>query len=226
MNLDNLACRIANASFYGNDPELSRKLSFWPLGLVALIGVVPGFVMKSYWLYLTIALLVITISCVLIVNRITLSALTVERSLILDVIISGTCFLTLCILEFMYFTIWKGFNFGILFVYLPPISVLLLLGIAIHKVTMKDSEFNPTKKSSNIKFGGAGLGTIGANLGALIAANLDQDAIYIVALSCLSIVNCFMSLGLLSAQQLFYLKKYKLYERVSRIANEKEVKHR
>lgn len=217
MNLDNMAYRVANAPLYDRDTNEYRKQSIGPLVLVALVGIIPGIVLKSYWLYLSIALLAIAISCVFCTYRMTVRELSVERSLILDVVISGSWYLVLSILGFMYLTIWKGFDFGMFLVCLPPVSILLFLGRKIHKVTMNASEFNPIKKSSNFHFGGIGFGIIGANLAAIISANVDQDGVYIIVLLGLSIWNCIMSLGLLSAQQLYYLKKYNLCERIDRI---------
>lgn len=65
MYLDNIYQYVANGSIFEQSKQKYRKNCIGPFLLAIIVGIVPGAVLKSFWLYLSIALLVIALSCVL-----------------------------------------------------------------------------------------------------------------------------------------------------------------
>lgn len=209
MYLDNISRYVANGSIFEQSKQKYRKNCMGPLLLAIIAGIVPGVVLKSFWLYLSIALLVIALSCVLGVYIVSSKTLTLTKSLILDTIIYAAWVSELCILEFMYFTMWKGVNFWILLIYLPNILIPLFAGIKIHK-GLRSSSYNVKRMTrSNIQSVGFLTGIMGMSFAAIFR-DMDQNVAFIVVLLCFSILNGFMSWGLLSVQKLYYIKKYNL----------------
>ena len=207
--LDNIHKYLLIGSAFKEDEKAYRKNSFAPLLLTFALGYYPGIILKGYWGYMTFAMILISLACVIIVFKLSSFALTLRDSFWADVVISGTWVLDFSILELMYFTIWKGFTPWFLLIYLPVVLIPLLFGIKIY-TALKKPDYNPKETSkSNTKTAGFFYGILGMNFAAIFR-NVDQSTAFIVGLLCFSIVNGFMSLGLLSLQRLYYMKKFKI----------------
>ena len=100
-------------------------------------------------------------------------------------------------------------NFWILLIYIPNILIPLFAGIKIHKGLINSSYNVKRMTKSNIQSVGFLTGIMGMSFAAIFR-NMDQNVAFIVVLLCFSILNGFMSLGLLSIQKLYYIKKYDL----------------
>lgn len=211
MYLDNISHYISTGSVFDMNNKIYRKNSIGPLLLTIMLGVVPGVILKSSWIYMTIAMVVISLTSVLTVFIITSKKLTLKKCLYLDTAIFGAWVIELSILECMYFLMWKGFNLWFLLVYAPVILIPLFTGIKIHK-SIKSNNFSTKKVAKdNVRTVGIMGGILGMNFAAIFR-NADQSITFIVVLLCLVFLNGFMSLGLLSIQKLYYLKKYNLLE--------------
>ena len=209
MNLENISRYISTGSIFDQNPIDYRKQCWVPAGFTALCGIVPGVVLKSYWLYMTFAMCLISIACVWVVYATSAYGLTMKEALWLDVVVFGGDILVISILGLMFLTIWKDFNPWMLLIFSPPILIPLFVGIKIRKV-LKSEEYNPKKAAkSNIGVVGFACGILGMNFAAIFR-NVEQSTAFIVVLVCLSILNSFMSLGLLSLHKLYYMKKYKI----------------
>ena len=104
---------------------------------------------------------------------------------------------------------WKGFTPWFLLIYLPVILIPLFQGIKIHKA-LKKPDYDPQKIAKvNTKVSLFFYGILGMNFAAIFR-NVDQSIAFIVVLFCFSILNGLMSLGLLSLQKLYYMKKFKI----------------
>ena len=209
MYLDNIYKYLSTGSIFDEDEKVYRKNSFGPIILTILAGIVPGEILKGYWGYMSVAMILSSLACVLTVFKLSSYALTMKDSFVADAVIFGTWVIDLSILELMYFTIWQGFSLWFLLIYLPIILIPLFLGIKIYKA-LKKSDYDPKKVTkSNIKVSFFFYGILGMNFAAIFR-NVDQSAAFIVVLLCLNILNGFMSLGLLSIQKLYYIKKFKI----------------
>ncbi|MBE6694578.1 MAG: hypothetical protein E7589_07425 [Ruminococcaceae bacterium] len=204
MYFDNVQLYVSNG--YKKNKESYRKACIGPVLLGIMAGLVPGVILKSYWLYMSVTLLVVSLACMLIVFWGSSRDLSLTRRLCLDTVIYGAWVLNLSILELMYFMMWKRFTPWFLLVYLPVILVPLFSGIQIHKA-LKKSDYNSKKiVQSNVRTISFLSGILGMNFAAIFR-NANQGVAFIVVLLCLSILNAFMSLGLLSLQKLYYIKK-------------------
>lgn len=209
MYLDNVFQYVSTGSIFGDEKKAYKKNSIGPILLTVMLGTVPGIILKGQWMYMTFALWIVSITCLLTVFIILSKGITKTRCLYMDVCIFGAWVLELSILEIMYYTIWRGFDPWILLAYLPTVLVPLFCGIKIYKM-LKRTDYNSKKViQSNIKTIGFLAGILGMNFAAIFI-NVDQSAAFMIALLCLSVLNAFMSLGLLSLQKLYYIKKYKI----------------
>jgi len=210
MYLDNIRQYVSTGSIFNEDEKTYRKHCFGPALLTIIAGILPGSILKGYWGYMSVAMILISLACVLTVFKLSSYALTLHDALISDAIIYGAYILVLSILELMCFTIWKGFTPWFLLIYLPLIIIPLFAGIQRYK-TLKSENYNSKKTvKSNIGAVGFTSGILGMNFAAIFR-NVEQSTAFIVVLICLSIINGFMSLGMLSLQKLYYLKKYKIF---------------
>jgi len=204
MYFDNVKLYVSNG--HKRSKESYRKACIGPALLGVMAGLVPGVILRSYWLYMSVTLLVVSLACILIVFWGSSRDLSLTRQLCLDTVIYGTWVLDLSILELMYFTMWKSFSPWFLLVYLPVIFVPLFSGIKIHKALKKSDYTSQKVAQSNVRTIGFLSGILGINFAAIFR-DVDQSIAFIVVLLCLSILNAFMSLGLLSLQKLYYIKK-------------------
>ena len=204
MYFDNVQLYVSNG--YKRSKASYRKACIGPALLGVMVGLVPGVILKSYWLYMSVILLIVSLACILIVFVLSSRDLSLTKRLCLDTVIYGVWVLELSILELMYFTMWKGLTPWFLLIYLPVILVPLFSGIKIHKA-LKKSDYNSKKiVQSNLRTISFLSGILGMNFAAIFR-NADQGVAFIVVLLCLSILNAFMSLGLLSLQKIYYIKK-------------------
>lgn len=209
MYLDNIYKYLSIGSAFKEDEKAYRKNSFAPALLTAMAGILPGAILKGYWRYMSVAMILVSLACVVAVFKLSSYALTLKDSFWADTVIFGTWVIDLSILELMYFTIWRGFSPWFLLIYLPVILMPLFWGIKIHKA-LKKPDYNPKKVAkSNTKHSFFFFGALGIAFAATFR-NVDQSTAFIVVLLCLSILNGFMSLGLLSIQKLYFMKKYKI----------------
>lgn len=204
MCFDNVTLYVSNGAT--KSKESYKKACIAPALLGVMLGLVPGVILKSHWLYMSVTLLVVSLACILVVFFGSSKDLSRTRQLCLDTVIYGAWVLNLSILELMYFTMWKSFTPWFLLVYLPVILVPLFSGIKIHKALKKSDYTSKRIVRSNVRTIGFLSGILGMNFAAIFR-NVDQGVAFIVVLLCFSILNAFMSLGLLSLQKLYYIKK-------------------
>ncbi len=209
MYLDNIRQYVALGSMFDEDEKTYRKHSFGPILLTLLAGTFPAQALKGYWSYMTVAMFLISIACVVTVFKLSSFVLTLHDALCLDAVIFGAWVLDLSILELMYFTMWEGFTPWLLLMYLPILVVPLFFGFKIYKA-LKSDHYSTTKPAKG-GLGGVGItaGILGMSFAAIIFRNVEQSTAVVVILICISLLNGFMSLGMLSLQKLYYLKKYK-----------------
>ena len=209
MNKDNVYKYVAMGSMFKENEKLYKKTCFGPFLLTLFAGLTPGGILKGFWPFLSLAMTVLSLACGIAVLVLASDFLTVREALRLDAIMIGTWVFDLSILEIMYFTMWKGFNPFVLLINLPVVLVPLFAGIKTYKA-LKKQDYDPKKAAKgNIKASFFLCGILGMNFAAIFR-NVDQSTACIVILLCFSIVNSFMSFGLLSFQKLYYMKKYEI----------------
>lgn len=206
MIKDSISQYVTNGAIFKTKKKY-RENSWGPFLLSVLTGVVPGVVLKSFWIYLSISLILIGSLCVALIYIISAKECTLKKNLTMDSIIYSAWVCNISILEFMVFTIWKGLDFRFLLIYIPVIIIPVIAGVNVHK-KLESANYEHNKNvSSNIRTTGFLSGILGMNLAAFFR-DVDQSTAAIVILICFTILNGFMSLGLLSFQKLYYLNKY------------------
>ena len=209
MNSDNVYKYIYTGSMFKENKKLYRTTCFGPFLLTLFAGLTPVGILKGFWPFLLLAMAVVSLACGIAVLVLASDFLTVKDALRLDVIIIGAWVFDLSILDLMYFTMLKGFTPWALLINLPVVFVPLFAGIKTHR-SLKKPDYNPKETAkSNRKTSFFFYGIQGMHFAAIFR-NVEQSTAFIVVLVCLSILNSFMSLGLLSLHKLYYMKKYKI----------------
>ena len=215
MYSSNLSKYVTKGYGVAPDKKRYRKRVVGPILLFVLGGIVPGIILRSYWLQMTFSLLVIATISTLTVFVVSSKSLTLKRCLIIDSIIYSAWVSEISILELMYFSMWQGVQGTILLLYLPTLVLPVLMGLKTHRVLMKDTEYDPENEvQSKIKLSGFFAGILGMNFAARFR-HVEQGVAIIIVLICFAVLNCFMSLGLLSIQKLYYLRKYNISEPIN-----------
>ena len=101
MNSDNISRYVSTGSVFDEDEKTYRKFSFGPALLTMMLGIVPAGVLKGYWSFMTIAMILISIVCIVTTFKLSEYGLTVQDSLCLDVVIFGSWTLILSFIEIM-----------------------------------------------------------------------------------------------------------------------------
>jgi len=213
MNPDNVYKYIYTGSMFNEDEKLYRKTCFGPLLLTLLGGLTPGGILKGFWPFLSLAMAVVSLACGIAVFVLASDFLTVKEALRLDVITTVAWVFDFSILNIMYFTMLKGFTPWVLLINLPVVLIPLFVGIIIYRA-LKKPDYNPKATAkSNLKFSFFSSFFFYISLSIVldrISTNIEQRTAIIIVLLCFSIVNVFMSLGFLSLQKLYYIKKFKI----------------
>jgi len=213
MNPDNVYKYIYTGSMFNEDEKLYRKTCFGPLLLTLLGGLTPGGILKGFWPFLSLAMAVGSLACGIAVFVLASDFLTVKEALRLDVITTVAWVFDFSILNIMYFTMLKGFTPWVLLINLPVVLIPLFVGIIIYRA-LKKPDYNPKATAkSNLKFSFFSSFFFYISLSIVldrISTNIEQRTAIIIVLLCFSIVNVFMSLGFLSLQKLYYIKKFKI----------------
>ena len=139
MYSNNISQYVSTGSVFNEDEKTYRKFSFGPSLLTMMLGLVPAGVLKGYWSFMTIAMVLISIACIVTTFKLSEYGLTVQDSLCLDVVIFGSWTLILSFIEIMYFTIWKGFTPWFLLIYAPIIFIPLFVGMKIRQALKKEN---------------------------------------------------------------------------------------
>ena len=213
MNPDNVYKYIYTGSMFNEDEKLYRKTCFGPLLLTLLGGLTPGGILKGFWPFLSLAMAVVSLACGIAVFVLASDFLTVKEALRLDVITTVAWVFDFSILNIMCFTMLKGFTPWVLLINLPVVLIPLFVGIIIYRA-LKKPDYNPKATAkSNLKFSFFSSFFSYISLSIVldrISTNVEQRTAIIIVLLCFSIVNVFMSLGFLSLQKLYYIKKFKI----------------
>lgn len=208
MNTENCIEYIKTGLGLAPERKLHIKMSLGPLILALLLGLVPGIVLKGAWLVLSMTLLAMSIAAVIAVAVISSKGMTVKNRLILQVIESLSFVLALCLVDVIFYTVGFGFNAAIAVIFIPPVLTPVLLGIMMYKKVNRDTPFTRKEMTrSTITAGGIASGAAGVSLSRLFFKDVDQSTVIIIVLVSTSLVNIGMSVGLLSIQRLYYLKK-------------------
>jgi hypothetical protein len=209
MYLDNISRYISTGSIFHEDEKIYRKTCFAPFLLTLFAGLTPGGILKGFWPFMSLAMVLVSLACGISVLVLASDLLTVKEALRLDVIIIGAWVFDLSMLELMLFTMLKGFTPWVLLINLPVVLIPLLAGMNIRKA-LKKPDYNPKETAKSNRKTSFFFYVILGRRFAAIFRNVDQSVAIIVALLCFSIVNGAMSVGFLSLQKLYYMKKFKI----------------
>ncbi len=210
MNFDMISQYVSAGSAFKEDEKLYRTQCFVPLVFALIGGMAPGAILGGFWPFLLIVMLIVSVACVITTFKLSSYGLTLHDAFCLDAVIYGTWVVDLSILELMYFTMLKGFTPWFLLIYLPVICIPLFVGIQTHRALKKGTYLKKKTAKSGIGAIGFTAGILGANFAAIFR-NVEQSTAIIIILVCLGIINSAMSLGLLSLQKLYYMKKCKMH---------------
>ena len=211
MYLENVKKYVTFGMDVNDDVGMWRKQGFGFVLLTVMTGTVPGVILRGHWIYLTLAMYLISIACMVSVFILTSQVPTLEEWLWIHFIVYAGWVLDLSILMLMYFTIWKGFFPWLLLMHVPAIIVPLILGIKIYHM-LKSDNYNPQKiAKGNFKTVGFSTGLVGVSF-ASIFRNVDHSTAFIIVLTIFTLINGLMSIGLVFIQKIYFMYKYKIYK--------------
>lgn len=208
MNTENCIEYIKTGLGIAPDKKLHIKMSLGPLLLALTLGLVPGIVLKGSWLILSMTLLAMSIAAVIAVAVISSKGMTVKNRLILQVIEASSLILAFCFVDVMFYAVGFGFNAVIVVIFIPPVLTPVLLGIMMSKKVSRDTPFTRKQMTrSTITAGEIASGAAGVSLCRLLVKDVNRNIAIIIVLVLTSFINAVISVGLLSIQRLYYLKK-------------------
>lgn len=190
------------------DRKQNIIMSAGSLILTLMLGLVPGFVLKGTWLFISMTMLAMSIAAFIATVIISSKGMTVKNRLIIQVIITLSFILALSFIDIMFYAAAYGFNIVVGIIFIPPAITPTLLGIRMSKRINKDVPFT-RKEMTQIKlqFSGIGLGIASMNIATFVFKDIGKDTAIILFIVLSSIINIGMSIGLLSIQRLYYLDK-------------------
>ncbi len=165
------------------------------------------------WHLLGYSFVIIAFIVIIIVFKIASKELTVERRLILRIVIYVEYVFQLSMIGTMYFLLYYGFRMTILWIYLPVITIPLLRGWLMHRRMNSDREYIPYE-TQKVELKWTRFGVSAGNIGAIMIGNAWQSKTIMIIIILWGVVNCFMSWGLIDIQKLYYYKKYNLSEHI------------
>ena len=210
MNLEQLS-QYVTAGSVEKEESAFRKQSLLTIAFAVLVGILCATV-KGFGPYMILAMCLVSLICVVIVFKLSSNIMSVKGCLWADAIISGSLIFEFSVAEFVCFTMWKGLTPWVLLVYVPVILTPVFFCISAHRV-LKHSNYNfPKTTKENIGRYSFGYGMFCMHFAALLFRSVDENIVPLIGLICAGILNCFVSIGLISLQKLYYIRKYKLFE--------------
>ncbi|MBR2926605.1 MAG: hypothetical protein IKC31_03390 [Clostridia bacterium] len=207
MNIENVSQYVTLDVVYDMDETQHKQVSILLSILAFTLGIILGAPLRSYWIYISLAMCCISLVCAIIVFVVCRNGLTLKSGLWLSTLTCAEWVVGSCIIELMIFTHWKGFSPWFLLSFLPVVFVPLFVGIKIHNA-LKKTDYTPknTARYAKIPFG---LGALGGGIAAILHT-VDPNLLFIAALLSLNLISACLSLKLLSLQKLYYIKKYNI----------------
>ena len=184
-----------------------RKIALGPFLLVLLMGVIPCVVLGGNWMILLIIMLVTSITITIVVFIISLKQLTIRNRLIMQAFIYSNWVLQTLMLQIMFYLITWGADFVLVILCMPPLITPLVLGLLNGK-RLRSNSIILQKRSASVIFPFAWGGIIGVLLAKSFFHSSTNKMVMLFVIVSLTVLSCIFSIGLLSYQRLFYLKKY------------------
>ena len=187
-------------------PKIYKSLIYGSGGW-SLIGLIYGSILKKYWIFISVFMVLAFFVATTIVITLSLGKLTIKKRVIIQTTINISWVLQISLMEIIVFTMTYGWRIWLLLLFLPTIVIPLSLGIIIH-IRLKKGGY-ATKKITNSSFAlvGATTGLIGMNFAAIFR-NIEQSKAIILTLIIMLLLNGILSIGLVDIQKLYYLFKY------------------
>lgn len=212
MYLTNVRKYVLSGATVLFDKSFLRKTSLGPFLMTVLTGIAPGVILKSYWLCIMFSLIFLSVLCITAVFLLSFKELTLIRKLVSSTIIYFSYVSVLCLIELAYFAIWKGFDPEIIILFLPIVFVPIAAAAKTYTI-LKKKPYDPKGiKKSNKKTVGFLSMVFVIRIAAVCFRGIDQSVAFAVSLIGLTLVNSFLSLGLLNGQKLYYCLRYKIVE--------------
>lgn len=190
--------------------ELSSKtyrILVYGSGGWSIIGLIYGLILRNYWIYLSLFMIVEFFAAATIVIALSSRKLTIKRRLIIQIVINLSWILQISLIEIIVFTMTYGWHVCLLLLFLPIAVIPLLLGVRISRMIKNGNYISKKITTNSLGLGGMMTGLIGMNFGAVFR-NIEQGKAIIFILLVMLFLNCIFSMGLLYIQKLYYLLKY------------------
>ncbi len=195
-------------------PKQFRKTAIAPFFMVLLIGVYPGAILGSYWLVLSLVMIVSSLAMAVSVFVLSKKELTLHNRLTMQAVSYSNWIIQIVLIQTLYYTTIYGVDLWMALMYLPPIVTPLLVGKRNVRRLQSGKTYPAPPKNGwvcGIVFGFSGI--LGVRLGkALLSSGTSSQVAVAIALVCFTLISCPMSLGLLSYQRIYLLKKYNVQQ--------------
>lgn len=206
MNLGKIYQYVESGLSIPPIPKQFKQQGIAPFILVMVMGIVPGIVLKGWWLLLSLTMLSVSllIGCmVLIYSK---RALNTINRLKLQGLIYSNWIIQIVLLEIMYYTIAFGFNLLLVFICLIPVLTPCFIGIINDRRLRFDAI--PLKTNCRFLFSFAWTGLAGIGLGKILFQNASQKAAIAFVILSLVFLSSVLSIGLLAYQRILYIKLF------------------
>ena len=180
-------------------------LAMGPLILVIVIGLGPGLILKNEFLVLSMIMVVTSVAFLFSVFFCSRGKLNIKKRLILQSLIYLDFVLQFQLLIIVFFIMWKGFGWQLVLICLPTILLPVFIGGRNTNLIKNGTYSNTTQKSGSITF--AWTGVAGALIAKIFFDNITQDLALLIVILSFFVINCFLSIGLLSIHRLYYFYK-------------------
>lgn len=176
-------------------------------GLLVLWGIVPGILLRSYWIYIGIAMLLIFVICTCITFSLMSKELTLKTKIVIQSLIFVCWYFQIGLISAIIFIHEYGINYKLIFLYLPSLLVCAFLFI-LTSIMLQNGRFTPKINRSIQGFAtGFTVAAMGWRLGSILYNTSSQAATVQIILICFTIVNTILSVGFLNFQKMYYMHK-------------------
>ena len=189
------------------DGKEFRKFALGPCLMVLLVGLIPCVVLGGNWLILLYVMLVTSFSSAIAVFVISFKPLSIVSRLVMQALIYSNCLMQFFLVELLFYLIAWGVDWGLVPIFLVPLLVPFVLGLQNAKI-LRENQVKSPKKPLKYWLPLGWTGILGVFLAKTFLNEMSNKAAILFVIIMFSIATCFISIGLLSYQRLYFYKKY------------------
>lgn len=184
-----------------------REIALGPCLLVLLIGLIPCVVLRGGWIILLFVMLATSSAITTTVFVISFKQLSIRSRLVMQSLIYSNWVIQLLMLETMFYLITWGADWVLILLLLIPLLTPFVLGLQNAK-RLRKNQIISKRRSRIYWFSFGWTGILGIFVSKAFFNEMSNKVAVLFVVIGLSVLSCVFSVGLLSYQRLYFLKKY------------------